>query len=224
MQNVSVIVTAGGIGKRMGSEVPKQFLTINSQPILYYTLLFFHQQKEVTQLILTLPEEWQSYWKSECKKFPIQIPHQIVNGGLERFHSIKNALDVCLEPIVAIHDGVRPLVSEKTWENCIEAIKMNSAVVPVTQLKESIRHLNENGSKSVNREKYRNVQTPQLFELNQLKAAYQRPFSTSFTDDASVIEQFGVPIYLVDGNDENIKITTPMDLQIATLFMQKKEK
>ena len=224
MEDITVIVTAGGIGKRMGGDLPKQFMLLNELPILYHTLHFFHQQKEVKQLILTLPDDWQPYWKSLFHTFPEEITHTIVSGGKERFHSIQNALKISSNKWVAIHDGVRPFVNKSTWKNCLNAMKNHHAVIPVTNLKESIRQIFDLESKSVPRDSFKLVQTPQFFELKIIQTAYQQEFTTEFTDDASVVEKLGQKITLVEGNEENIKITTPFDLIIAKSLIQNQHK
>jgi 2-C-methyl-D-erythritol 4-phosphate cytidylyltransferase len=220
----SIIITAGGIGKRMGSEIPKQFIEICGKPILLHTLELFYHFDSSMELFVTLPEDWKSYWNEILEKNKCKIPHQVISGGDERYHSIQNALQFCSGKYIAVHDGVRPLVNSTTLKNCFKALENHSAVIPVLPIKESIRKLEKNLSKAENRSFYRIVQTPQCFHAETIKNAYKQNFHKGITDDATLIEEMGTPIHLVDGNEENIKITTPYDLKIAELFIQDKSK
>jgi len=216
MIEFSVIITAGGIGKRMGSDLPKQFLTIQGKPVLIHTLERFNAFNPSVELIVTLPDEWKNYWKELLINHQCDIPHQIVSGGKERYHSIKNALDVCQGSYIMVHDAVRPCVSFKTLETCFSEVVLKGQVVPVIPVKESLRELKENGnSKSVLRDHFFLVQTPQCFKREVLITAYQKNYHENITDDASLVELAGFQIHLVKGNEENIKITTAMDLIIA---------
>jgi 2-C-methyl-D-erythritol 4-phosphate cytidylyltransferase len=214
------IVTAGGIGKRMGSDVPKQFIEINGLPILMHTLQKLHAFNSQAQFILTLPIEWFDYWNDLRKKHEFIINTELVEGGKERFHSIKNALKIATGDIIAIHDGVRPLVSTDTLDRLLSRVPKFNAVIPVIGIKESVRVLRENQSEMINRDSIKIVQTPQVFTKELIHQAYQIDFSNDFTDDASVVEKFGFSIDLVQGNEENIKITTPLDLKLAEYFLQ----
>ena len=211
----SFIITAGGIGKRMGAKVPKQFLLLQDKPILMRTIEVFYNYDQNAQLIVTLPKEWWSFWEELCQKYSFNIPHELVEGGKERFHSIQLALKVVKGDKVAIHDGVRPLVSTGTIENSLKALEKSDAVVPVLPLKESLRKGSLEKSFSQDRSQYFTVQTPQCFNAEIIKKAYQQDFQKSFTDDASVVETIGYSIKLVYGNEENIKITSPTDLAVA---------
>lgn len=220
----TIIITAGGFGKRMGSEIPKQFLPIAGKPILMHTLEAFHSFNTSDQLLLTLPEDWHEYWRNECSKLNFNIPHELVTGGEERYHSIQNALNVAKGNIIAVHDGVRPLVCEKTIKRCFETAERIGSAVPVIPAKESVRWTKNNVSKSVPRQEYVLVQTPQVFHAHILRKAYTLPFEPNFTDDASLVEKAGFSINLVEGNEENLKITHPIDLMLAeVLFKQRKE-
>jgi 2-C-methyl-D-erythritol 4-phosphate cytidylyltransferase len=221
MSEFSVVITAGGIGKRMGTAVPKQFLELNGKPVLLHTLEKFHSFDPTAQLLITLPYEWKTYWDDLLIKFNCDIPHQVVDGGEERYHSIKNALKMCSGKYVAIHDGVRPLVNEETLKRCFEAVKTNGQVIPVVPLKESIRKVTEDGSHAEDRSLFRLVQTPQCFLKEVLENAYQKEYHTKITDDAGLVEEAGYKIYLVAGNEENIKITTLLDLEFASMLMGK---
>jgi len=217
---VSIIITAGGIGKRMGADVPKQFLEINGLPVIMHTIRFFYQQNSEAQIIITLPEDWREYWQTLLGKYNFEIPHTIVDGGKERYHSVKNALSICKGEIVAVHDAVRPCVSVATWNRCLEKMKTESAVIPVLKVKESLRKLTETGSEAVVRDVYRIVQTPQVFQKQVLQTAYQHEFSDWVTDDACLVESIGMKIHLVEGNEENVKITTPSDLLIVEHYLR----
>lgn len=214
------IVTAGGIGKRMGTDIPKQFIEINGLPILMHTLLKLYTFNSKAQLILTLPGDWFDYWKDLRKKHDFLIDVELVEGGQERFHSIKNALKFAQGDIIAIHDGVRPLVSKDTLERLVDGVKKYRAVIPVLGIKESVRMLRENQSEAINRDLVKIVQTPQFFIKELIQRAYTSEFSNEFTDDASVVEKLGFSVELVPGNEENIKITTPLDLKMAEYFLQ----
>jgi len=218
------LIVAGGKGERMNSEIPKQFLEIQGKPILMHTLDVFHRFDQAMQLILVLPEVQFDYWKELCSKHQFNVQHQVVAGGKTRFESVQNGLSVIpSEALVAIHDGVRPLVSFETIERCFNAAQMYGAAIPVFEMVESVRQITENGSKSVDRNAYKLVQTPQIFDAGLLKKAYEQPFSALFTDDASVVEAFGQKVELVEGNRENIKITTSFDLQIAETLLNKND-
>jgi 2-C-methyl-D-erythritol 4-phosphate cytidylyltransferase len=220
----SVIITAGGIGKRMGSELPKQFLVLGGKPVLVHTLELFFKYDPNIEIILTLPNEWRGYWETVIDKYFCRVPHIIVNGGEERYHSIQNALKQCSGSFIAVHDGVRPFVSFETLERCFSALNQHEAVVPVLKLKESIRQTNENSTNAVDRSNYRLVHTPQCFHVDVLRQAYQQDYHDKVTDDACLVEELGYTIHLVESNEENIKLTTQFDLLIAETIVQKSMK
>ena len=214
------IIVAGGKGERMNADIPKQFLEIKGKPILMHTLEVFHRFDNTMQLILVLPEVQINFWKELCTKHIFWLDHQIAAGGQTRFHSVKNGLEVVNSPaLVAVHDGVRPLVSNETIARCFEAAEQFEAAIPVVGLVDSIRQITGESSQSIDRNAYKLVQTPQVFDAELLKKAYEQDFSSLFTDDASVVEALGTKIQLVEGNRENIKITTEFDLKIAESFM-----
>jgi len=219
---LSVIITAGGIGTRMGSDLPKQFLKLSEQPVLMHTIEAFHQFDSSAELILTLPPDWKSFWLELIDEHAFQIAHQIVDGGKERFHSIQNALAHCSGDVIAVHDGVRPLVDQKTIKRVVEGATQFGQAVPVVSVKDTLRTLLNGTSQTVNRNHYVLVQTPQCFQKNTIKEAYSQPFMPEFTDDASVVEHLGKLVHLVEGNEENLKITAPMDLQIAEAIWNKR--
>lgn len=225
----STIIVAGGVGARMQREIPKQFIELQGKPILMHTINAFHKYDAAMQLVLVLPADQIELWKTLCQKHDFKIQHIITVGGENRFESVMNGLKVInFSDFIAIHDGVRPLVSQNTIKNCFEQAQKLGNAIPVVDCFESIREIDMNQSKSVDRSKYRLVQTPQIFESNLLYAAYQQEYSPLFTDDASVVEAYfakspqnnGAKIELVDGNRENIKITTPFDLIVAEAILK----
>lgn len=222
MNSFSFIITAGGIGKRMGTELPKQFLSVGEKPILLHTLERLFSFDKDAQIILTLPEEWKSYWQEILKEHQCTIPHKVVDGGQERYHSVKNAIGFCTGNYIAIHDGVRPFVNYETFERLKEAVFQFGAVVPVCPVKESIRLFNEHGSQSIDRSKFKLVQTPQVFSKEIIQNSYDRDYHQSITDDASLVEACGFVVHTVDGNEENIKITSPLDLALAGILVKQK--
>lgn len=216
-----VIILAGGKGERMKAVVPKQFLEIKGRPILMHTLEVFRNFDPEIQIVLVLPADQIDVWKSLCKKHAFTLTHTIECGGSTRFHSVKNGLTaVSIPSLVAVHDGVRPLVSVETISACFDAASEYGTAVPVIDAIDSIRKITENGSVSVNRSEYKFVQTPQVFDGELLIKAYRQEFSENFTDDASVVEAMGAKMHLVTGNRENIKITTEMDLILANQLMK----
>ncbi|MGL4519840.1 MAG: 2-C-methyl-D-erythritol 4-phosphate cytidylyltransferase [Phocaeicola sp.] len=217
----AIIVVAGGKGLRMGGEIPKQFLPVAGLPVLMRTLYRFYQYDSSIELILVLPESQQAYWKELCLTYQFNLPYTLANGGETRFHSVKNGLEKVAEAqLVGVHDGVRPFVSTAVVTRCFEEAALKGAVIPVIDVVETVRQLTQGGSVTVPRDHYKLVQTPQVFDAALLRRAYAQPFTELFTDDASVVEALGAPICLVAGNRENIKITTPFDLQLAALLAQ----
>ncbi|MDR0558951.1 MAG: 2-C-methyl-D-erythritol 4-phosphate cytidylyltransferase [Prevotellaceae bacterium] len=221
----TVIIVAGGRGRRMGRDIPKQFLILDGIPVIMHTLQRFYQYDNCMKIILVLPANEIFTWKNLCVEHKFTIPHQTVEGGEERFHSVKNALKLTGEnEIVAIHDGVRPLVSGKTIARCFEMAEKTGAAVPVVEITESLRYFESpDRSVSVNRKNYMTVQTPQVFKSEILVAAYAQAYSENFTDDASVVEKSGHLITTVEGNRENIKITNPVDMEIAKILIEQRD-
>ena len=215
-----VIIVAGGKGLRMGSELPKQFLPIGGRPVLMHTLEAFRKYEATLQIILVLPKEQQDFWKQLCEEYHFDVGHLIADGGETRFHSVKNGLAYVTTPgLVGVHDGVRPFVSREVIARCYELAAEKKAVIPVIDVVETVRHLKGEESVTVSRDEYKLVQTPQVFDADLLKQAYEQPYTSFFTDDASVVEAMGVSVYLAAGNRENIKITTPFDLKIAAALL-----
>lgn len=217
----TALIVAGGKGLRMGSELPKQFLPIGGKPVLMHTLEAFHRFDKRMQLILVLPREQQGFWRELCEMHGFNIRHEIADGGETRFHSVKNGLALIngIGGMVGVHDGVRPFVSQEVIARCFREAAVRKAVIPVINVVETVRHLTGSGSETVNRNDYKLVQTPQVFDVDLLRRAYEQEFTPLFTDDASVVEAMGVPVHLVEGNRENIKITTPFDLKVASALL-----
>ncbi len=218
-----VIIVAGGKGLRMGSDIPKQFLPIGGRPVLMRTIERFREYSPTLQIILVLPKAQQDYWQELCQEYHFNVEYQLADGGETRFHSVQHGLALIpddAEGVVGIHDGVRPFPSIDVIRNCYETAREKKAVIPVIPVVETVRHLQGEVSITVPRNDYRLVQTPQCFDIQLLKAANRQPYNDGFTDDASVVEAFGFDITLVEGNRENIKITTPYDLKIAEVLVQ----
>ncbi len=217
-----VIIVAGGSGSRMGAEIPKQFLELCGKPILMHTIRVFYDFDPASEIILVLPEDQQQFWKELCLKHSFGLIHHIVPGGKTRFHSVQNGLSkIEGQGIVFIHDGVRPLVSAETLGRCLEtALKCGNAI-PVLPVNESLRKVTGQSNISVDRSRYFSVQTPQTFRCEEILEAFRQDFDPAFTDDASVAEKAGFIIQMVEGNRENIKITTPIDLIIAEALLEK---
>tara|TARA_B100001105_G_scaffold247517_1_gene232291 strand:- start:1139 stop:1792 length:654 start_codon:yes stop_codon:yes gene_type:complete len=217
MKKIALIV-AGGKGERMNADIPKQFLLLNDLPILMHTLNAF---TDFDKRILVLPQSQIENWKTLCGKYNFALKHMLVAGGINRFGSVKNGLRKVDEgSIVAIHDGVRPLISKNLTNKLIATTKKGIGVVPVVPVKDSLRKVDGNNSKAVSRSSLYKVQTPQCFFASTIKDAYKQNFSLFFTDDASVLESNGGKIIAILGEEKNIKITTKEDLRIAEVFMQ----
>ena len=217
-----IIIVAGGKGLRMGTDIPKQFLPIGGKPVLMRTLERFREYSADLQIILVLPKAQQDYWRELCQEYDFKVEYQMTDGGETRFHSVQHGLALIpddAEGVVGVHDGVRPFPSIDVIRNCYETARKKKAVIPVIPIVETVRHLQDETSVTVPRGDYRLVQTPQTFDIQLLKAANRQPYNDGFTDDASVVEAFGIDVTLVEGNRENIKITTPYDLKIAEVLI-----
>ncbi len=221
MSDNSVIIVAGGSGVRMGNDIPKQFLPVGDLPVLMHTINRFTSYNSTMKIVLVLPAGQFNYWEALCRRHDFKALHLLVEGGDTRYQSVKNGLNEIDDAgLVAVHDGVRPFVSRETIHRCFHAAGLSGAAIPVGQMVESIRKLVGSKSEMRYRDSYRTVQTPQTFRSSVLKHAYQLPFSPRFTDDASVVEAAGYDITLVEGNPENIKITSPFDLVIADALLK----
>lgn len=214
------LIVAGGKGTRIKSKLPKQFLELNGLPILMHTLEAFYRYSEKIKIILVLPEDDFAIWNELCKKHSFNKPIILQKGGETRFQSVKNGLDkIQGSGLVAIHDGVRPLVSEDIIGASFRLAAVHQTAVAAVRLKESIRMTDQDNTKAVDRSRFRLIQTPQTFEVNLIKQAYQQKEDASMTDDASVAEKAGHVISLFEGSYENIKITTQEDLIVAEALM-----
>lgn len=220
----AVIIVAGGKGKRMGSTLPKQFLKLGKKPIIHWAIEQFYNYDNQINVIVVLPENQFSFWAELNKNHQFSIPHKLVKGGEERFHSVLNGLSVLKdEELVAIHDAVRPMVSEGTIKRTFDSAEKNGSGIPVTEVVNSLRKINGNNSASVPRSEYRIVQTPQTFKTEQILKAFKTEYQEIFTDDATVYEKMIGPVSLVEGNSENIKVTTPIDIIISESILKLKQ-
>ena len=216
-----IIIVAGGSGTRMNTIVPKQFIAINGKPVLMHTMEKFIDAIPEIKVILVLPTDYLMEWKQMCKNFKFNLKYQIAEGGKTRFHSVKNGLEYVPEKcVVGIHDASRPLVSHQTITQTFAEAEKKGNACPAISLNESIREVKNKKNKAVDRSKYFIIQTPQCFKSSLLKKAFLQDYRPAFTDDASVLEAMGKKINLVEGNRENIKITTPHDLFIAEALMR----
>jgi len=217
----SCIIVAGGNGSRMGTERPKQFLQISGIPVLMHTIRNLYDFDPSIQLMVVLPADEIGHWKELCHQHHFDLPHLLIAGGDTRFQSVKNGLSlVGNSELIAIHDGVRPLVTHETLNRCFQGAEETGTAIPVLPANESVREGSMNSSVPVDRSHYFMVQTPQVFKASLIRESYQQPWIPEFTDDASVVEHAGIAVHLVMGNRENIKITYPEDLRIAELFLK----
>ena len=224
MAEIGVVIVAGGSGRRMGGALPKQFMMLGNLPILGHTINRMRQALPASQIVVVLPEDHIELWRNLSARFDI-AKHDITAGGAERFYSVKNGINALSPEIktIAIHDGVRPLASKKLIIKLILEAEKNGAVIPAVAPADSYRIVDDNGSHIIDRSQLRMIQTPQVFSAEVLRAAYEQPFSATFTDDASVAEAAGHKITLIEGERQNIKITTPSDMTIAETFIASEE-
>lgn len=216
----STIIVAGGSGKRLGGPVPKQFQTVKGRPLLMWTIEAFHRFDPGMVLIVVLPKEHFDIWKALCMGHRFFIKHEVVAGGEQRWHSVKAGLEkVEGDGLVAVHDGVRPLVSVKLIERCFAAADEKAAAIPVVPVVPSIRETTADGSRALDRSKLLAVQTPQCFHADLLRKAFEQPYDPAFTDEAALVERMGVKVALVEGEDNNIKVTTAMDMRLMELAL-----
>ena len=220
-----MIVVAGGKGQRMGGTLPKQFQLLGERPVLMVTLERLYSMDKTLNIILVLPHEHLGLWDELCLKYEFSVPLVVTEGGNTRFHSVKNGLDAINDDndvedaIVGVHDGVRPFVSQEVITRCYAEAVTKKAVIPVIGVVETVRRLEGTDSVTVPRDQYKLVQTPQVFDVALLQRAYQQKYTEMFTDDASVVEALGEKVFLVEGNRENIKLTTPFDLKLAEMLI-----
>jgi 2-C-methyl-D-erythritol 4-phosphate cytidylyltransferase len=215
------VIVAGGSGKRMGADVPKQFLELAGRPVLMHTIERFKSFNHSIEIITVLPENQLRFWIDLQKKHSFTVPHTLVKGGSNRFFSVRNGLKfVNIPGLVAIHDGVRPFVSIDTIKRCFDKAEKLGNAIPAISPTESLRILNQHGSLPVNRLYVKQIQTPQVFSAALIKKAYLQEYGPEFSDDATVLEKTGEKINLIEGNRENIKITNPEDLIISVALLQ----
>jgi 2-C-methyl-D-erythritol 4-phosphate cytidylyltransferase len=228
----AVIIVAGGTGSRMGTETPKQFLLLTGKPLLMHTIERFADTLPGAGLIVVLPEDQQVHWAALCEQYDFTIEHTVVTGGKTRFHSVRNALpETKGYDYIGVHDGVRPLVTPQVIRRTLDAAQDFGAAIPVVPLQDSLREIIRCGecqdmseiidSKPADRNRFVAVQTPQFFRANLLLKTYEQDYTPGFTDDASVVESSGQTVTLVPGNAANIKVTTPVDLTIAGVLLEK---
>lgn len=215
------VIVAGGSGNRMQTETPKQFLLLKNLPVLMHTIKAFAQSNTRPKIIVVLHVDQHNYWNRMCQEFNFNIPHQVVAGGTERFYSVKNAISsIEEESFVAIHDAVRPLVSTELIDSCFKQAALHGNAIAAVQSSDSIRMLKNDKTSALKRDEIYLVQTPQTFKLEILRKAYKQEFESRFTDDASVVESMGQNINIVEGDRNNIKITYPIDLELAELLLK----
>ena len=223
-----VIFTAGGSGTRMKSAEPKQFLLLDGLPVLHRSILAFLDACPDVKVVTVLPREHVSLWEDLCTKYPLDVPQRIVEGGITRFHSVKNALAKVPDGVVvAVHDGVRPLVSGALIKEMFSQMRSCRALIPVLPVTDTLKSLRRNsdgrivatGDPDPDRSRVFGAQTPQMFLSEELRAAYELPYDLSYTDDASVAARYGIPLSYIDGERNNIKLTTPEDMELAAFFI-----
>lgn len=220
-----LIIVAGGKGLRMGGDLPKQFRLLGGKPVLMVTIEQLYTMNNSLQIVLVLPQEHIELWNELFKAHSFQVPLQLTTGGSTRFHSVQNGLkmiDDIEDALVGVHDGVRPFVSPKVLDAAYSEAWINGAAIPMIEIQDSLRHIvgGNGASEVVPRDRYRLVQTPQVFRLSLLRRAYEQRYIEAFTDDASVVEALGEPVYAIEGNRENIKLTTPFDFMVAKTIME----
>ncbi len=216
----STIIVAGGSGKRLGGPVPKQFQTVKGRPLLMWTIEAFHRFDPGMQLIVVLPQTHFDIWKALCMGHRFFINHEVVAGGEQRWHSVKAGLEkVGHDGLVAVHDGVRPLVRVDLIARCFDAADQQAAAIPVVPVVPSIRETTADGSRALDRSKLLAVQTPQCFHADLLRRAFEQPYDPAFTDEATLVERLGVKVALVEGEENNIKVTNAMDMRVVEALL-----
>ncbi len=216
------IIVAGGVGTRMNTSVPKQFMNLDGKPVLMHTLSRFAEAGLDIELILVLHHDQVEGWKKLCEEHRFNVDHKIAEGGDTRFQSVKNGLALVTEKegVVGVHDAARPLVSPKLIVACYKAAEMYGNTIPAIPLNDSIRQIDTTRSIALDRSKYCIIQTPQCFKTEIIKKAYEQDYKYTFTDDATVAESIGETIHLIDGSADNIKITHPRDFIIAEALLK----
>lgn len=216
----TTIIVAGGSGKRMGGPIPKQFMLLQGKPLLCWTIEAFHRYDPEMPIIVVLPENQIPIWKALCIGHGLHVEHEVAAGGEERFHSVQNGLALVKhDGLVAVHDGVRPLVSVELIDRCFRAAEEHGAAIPVVPINSSVRELDGDKSYPVDRSTLRLVQTPQCFRAELLRRGFELTYDDAFTDEASLMERLDVEVHLVEGEERNIKVTTQADLRIAEALL-----
>jgi len=216
----AAIIVAGGMGRRMGGSIPKQFMLLGGKPVLCWSIETFHAFDHAMPIIVVLPEQQIMMWRTLCMGHNFHVPHEVVAGGEERFHSVREGLKLVVgDPVVAVHDGVRPLVSVELLARCFAAAETHGSAIPVVPLSSSVREVKGGSSQAIDRSHLRAVQTPQCFRAALLRKAFERPYDPAFTDEATLVERLGEPVHLVDGDERNLKMTTTLDLRIAEALL-----
>lgn len=215
-----IVIVAGGKGLRMGAEIPKQFLLLKGKPVLMRTMESFYSFDSSAEIIVVLPQSQIGYWKELCEKYGNTVPHRIVEGGKERFNSVQNGINAILDDgVVAVHDGVRPIVSKQMLERGFLMAEQFGCAVPFVDSVDSLRIIDGKKTKTLNRSIVKRIQTPQIFDVKHLQGVMNVEYRSEFTDEASVWELSGKMLHFYEGDFRNIKITTPEDLRIAELFV-----
>lgn len=222
-QHIYNIIVAAGSGSRFGASLPKQYCLLNSRPVLMHTIENMRKALPDSHIVLVLNKDFIDYWAELCEEYSFVSP-TIVEGGDTRWQSVKNAIDEipAEAQIITVHDGARPIVNPMMVGRLIDALDNAPGAIPVVSVTDSLRQVNENGSVPVDRSQFKAVQTPQAFHADKLKEAYSLPYSTTFTDDASVMAAMGHDVVLVEGDTYNIKITHPLDIEIAQLYLRQR--
>ena len=218
-----LIIVAGGKGLRMGTEIPKQFLLLEGLPVVMHTINRFVDALERLKVVLVLPSDQISYWEALVSAHQFKFPVVVAEGGPTRFHSVKSGLaKIAGAGLVGLHDAVRPLVSVETIHRCFKKANDEGNATPVIAVNDSLRIVEGETNRRVDRSLYKRIQTPQVFQVPLIKEAFEQGYDDAFTDDASVLEKMGHQIHLVEGNEENIKITQPADLWLASAILNAK--
>lgn len=222
-QHIYNIIVAAGSGSRFGAALPKQYCLMNGRPVLMHTIENMRVALPDSHIVLVLNKDFVDYWAELCEQYSFVSPRVVV-GGDSRWQSVKNAVDTIPREaeVITVHDGARPIVDRMMVERLIAALDDAPGAIPVVSVTDSLRRVNEQGSAPVDRSQYKAVQTPQAFHADKLVAAYSLPFNPTFTDDASVMAALGNDVALVEGDTYNIKITNPLDIEIAQLYLRQR--
>lgn len=222
-QHIYNIIVAAGSGSRFGAALPKQYCLMNGRPVLMHTIENMRVALPDSHIVLVLNKDFVDYWAELCEQYSFVSPRVVV-GGDSRWQSVKNAVDTIPREaeVITVHDGARPIVDRMMVERLIAALDGAPGAIPVVSVTDSLRCVNEQGSAPVDRSQYKAVQTPQAFHADKLVAAYSLPFNPTFTDDASVMAALGCDVALVEGDTYNIKITNPLDIEIAQLYLRQR--